>query len=340
MKIIIDAMGGDYAPSEIVRGAIDASREFGNETVLIGPGDTILRCLNDIGLDTLPKGIEVAHADDVVPMDADPTAVMREHRESSMVVGLKMLADGLGDAFISAGNTGALLTAATLTVKRIKGVRRAAFGPVIPTKGGKAVLMDCGANVECTPEFLLQFGVMGSSYAKSFLKIENPRVALLNNGTEECKGTALHKSAYQLLKKASDAGILNFIGNIEARDAMLGGADVIVADGFSGNVMLKSIEGTAFYMMSLVKGLFKKNIFTKLAALLCMGGIKKLKAMLDYRETGGTALIGLNKTVIKAHGSSNARAIRSAVKQAIESVQAQTESGLAAESAKLSVLKE
>ncbi len=340
MRIIIDAMGGDNAPKAIVAGAIDAAREFGVDMILVGHGESILRCLNEIGLDNLPKGIEVANADDVVTMEDDPASVMREHRGSSMVLGLKMLAEGRGDAFISAGNTGALLTAATLTVKRIKGVRRAAFGPVVPTKGGSAVLIDCGANVECTPEFLLQFGFMGSVYAEHFLGIAAPRVAILNNGAEACKGTALHKNAYVLLQKAGDAGLLNFVGNVEARDAMLGAADVIVADGFSGNVMLKSVEGTALYMMSLIKALFKKNLFTKLAALLCAGGLKNLKNMLDYRETGGTALLGLTKPVIKAHGSSDARAIRSAVRQAVQSVERGTERQLAENIGRLAELKE
>lgn len=340
MRIIIDAMGGDNAPKAVVQGAIDAAKEFGVDVVLVGHGEAILRCLNEIGLDNLPKGIEVANADDVVMMEDDPASVMREHRGSSMVVGLKMLADGSGDAMISAGSTGALLTAATLTVKRVKGIRRAAFGPVIPTKGGSAVLIDCGANAECTPEFLLQFGFMGSIYAQQFLGIEKPRVAILNIGSEECKGTDLQRQAYALLKQADEAGILYFVGNVEARDVMLGAADVVVADGFSGNVMLKSIEGTALFMMSLIKNLFKKNIFTKLAALICAGGLKRLKNMLDYRETGGTALIGLTKPVIKAHGSSDARAIRSAVRQAVQSVERETEKKLAENIGRLSELKE
>ena len=340
MRIIIDAMGGDNAPMAIVQGAIDAAKEFGVDVILVGHGETILRCLNEIGLDNLPKGIEVAHADDVVTMEADPTNVMREHKESSMVVGLKMLADGQGDAFISAGNTGALLTAATLTVKRVRGVRRAAFGPVFPNKSGNMVLIDCGANVECTPEFLLQFGFMGSIYANRFLGVESPRVGLLNNGTEEHKGTPVHQEAYQLLKKAGEKGLLNFVGNVESRDAMLGAVDVLVADGFSGNIMLKAIEGTAMFMMSVLKGVFKETLLTKLAYLLCKGGMKGLKGMLDYRETGGTAMIGLNKTVIKAHGSSDARAIRSAVRQAIRSVERGTEQALQENIERLKELKE
>lgn len=340
MRIIIDAMGGDHAPKAIVQGAIDAAREFGVDIVLVGQGEEILRCLNEIGLDNLPKGIEVAHADDVVSMEDDPTRVLREHRDSSMVVGLKMLAEGNGDAMISAGNTGALLTAATLTVKRIKGIRRAAFGPVLPNKTGKMILVDGGANAECTPEFLLQFGFMGSIYAKQFLKIETPRVAILNNGVEEHKGLAVHQEAYRLLRQADEAGLLHFVGNVEARDAMLGAADVLVSDGFSGNVMLKTIEGTAMFMMSLLKKIFKKNLLTKLAAAICGSGIRELKGMMDYREIGGTAMIGLNKPVIKAHGSSDARAIRSAVMQAIQSVERGFEQELVSQVGRLNDMKQ
>ncbi|MEA4965005.1 MAG: phosphate acyltransferase PlsX [Oscillospiraceae bacterium] len=340
MKIIIDAMGGDLAPQATVQGAIDAAREFGVDLILVGHGETILRCLNEIGLDNLPKGIEVANADDVVSMKDDPTKVLREHPNSSMVMGLRMLAEGNGDALISAGSTGALLTAATLTVKRVKGVRRAAFGPVIPTSSGCAVLIDCGANVECTPEFLLQFGFMGAVYAERFLNIQEPRVALLNNGAEEGKGLPLQKEAFSLLRAADQAGLLHFIGNVEARDVLLGAADVVVADGFSGNIMLKSVEGTALYMMSLMKEMFAKNLWTKLGAALCAGGLRELKGMLDYRETGGTALIGLQKPVIKAHGSSDARAIRSAVRQAMRSVERGAEKQLMDTIGRLSEIKE
>ena len=239
-----------------------------------------------------------------------------------MVVGLQMLRDGQGDAFVSAGSTGALLSAATLIVKRVKGIRRAAMGPVVPTKNGGAILIDCGATADCTPEFLLQFAFMGSFYAKKVLKLENPRVALLNIGAEDTKGGELQKKVYPLLMQAGAEGYINFIGNIEARDVPLGGADVIVSDGFSGNILLKGIEGTALFMSDMMKDLFKKNLLTKLAAGLCMSGIKAFKKKLDYRETGGTALIGLNKPVIKAHGSSDALAIRNAIRQARDAVNA------------------
>lgn len=331
MRILVDAMGGDLAPKAAALGAIRAAQELGTEVVLVGRGEAILQCLKENGVETLPKGVEIANAEDVVDMHDDPAAVVRKRKDSSMVVGLRMLAEGGGDAFISAGSTGALLTAATLVVKRIKGIRRAAMGPVIPTKaGGGAVLIDCGANAECTPEFLLQFAFMGSYYAQKTLKLERPRVGLLNIGTEDSKGGALQKEAYALLKKAGDAGYLNFIGNVEARDVPLGGADVVVADGFSGNILLKGIEGTALFMASMMKDMFKKNVLTKLAALLCMDGVKAFKKKMDYRETGGTALIGLSKPVIKAHGSSDALAIRNAIRQAIGAVEADVAATLAA----------
>ena len=331
MRILVDAMGGDNAPAAAALGAIRAAEALGTEVVLVGRGEEILKALADHQIQTLPKGVEIANADDVVDMHDDPATVLKKKPQSSMVVGLQMLRDGGGDAFVSAGSTGALLSAATLTVRRVKGIRRAAMGPVIPTKaGGGAVLIDCGANAECTPEFLLQFAFMGSYYAEKVLGIENPRVALLNIGAEDSKGGELQKAVYPLLKQAGETGAINFTGNIEARDVPLGGADVVVADGFSGNILLKGIEGTALFMASMMKNMFKKNVLTKLAALLCMDGVKAFKKKMDYRETGGTALIGLSKPVIKAHGSSDALAIRNAIRQAIGAVEADVAATLAA----------
>ena len=324
-------MGGDNAPEAPVLGAVEAAKAYGIEIVLVGRGEDILAVLKKHGIDNLPEGMEISNADDVVDMHDDPASVIHKRKNSSMVIGLKMLADGQGDAFVSAGSTGALLTGATLLVKRVKGIRRAAMGPQIPTKTGKeAVLIDCGATADCTPEFLLQFAFMGSYYAEKVLGIENPRVALLNIGAEDSKGGELQKAVYPLLQQAGADGKINFTGNIEARDVPLGGADVVVADGFSGNVLLKGIEGTALFMASMMKDMFKKNILTKLAALLCMDGVRAFKKKMDYRETGGTALIGLNKPVIKAHGSSDALAIRNAIRQAIGAVEADVAGTLAA----------
>ena len=322
MMIILDAMGGDNAPEAPVLGALQAARDFGAQITLVGRGDEILKVMRDNGVQDLPEGVEISHADDVVDMHDDPGTVIHKRKNSSMVLGMKMLADGQGSAFISAGSTGALLSGATLIVKRVKGIRRAALSPTIPNKkGGKTVLLDCGANAECTPEFLLQFGVVGSLYAKKQLGIENPKVGLLNIGTEDSKGTEMHKQSYALLKDAADKGIINFVGNIEARDVPLGSVDVAVCDGFSGNVLLKGIEGTASFMGSLMSKMFKKNIFSKIAAMMVMKDIKAFKKLLDYRETGGTLFMGIKKPIVKAHGSSDALAFRNAIKQAMDAAE-------------------
>ena len=335
MKIILDAMGGDNAPLAPVMGAVQAAKDFGAQIILVGRGEEILQVLREQGLQTLPEGVEIFHADQVVDPHEDPTVAVRKQKNSSMMVGLKMLADGEGDAFISAGSTGALLTGATLIVKRVKGIRRAAMGPVMPNKtGGKTVILDCGANAECTAEFLLQFGMVGSLYAKKYLGVENPKVGLLNIGAEDTKGTPLQKEAFALLQQASEKGLINFVGNTEARDVPLGAVDVVVCDGFSGNVLLKSIEGTAMFMGSLMSKMFKKNFASKLAALLVMKDIKAFKKLLDYREIGGTQFLGIRKPVIKAHGSSDALAFRNAVRQAMDAakndVSAELEISLAA----------
>ena len=318
MKIILDAMGGDHAPEAPVLGAIEAAKAYGAEVTLVGQGQAILEVLEKHGIQDLPQGIEIAHADDVVDMHDDPATVLHKRKNSSMVVGLKMLSDGQGDAFVSAGSTGALLTGATLLVKRVKGIRRAAMAPSMPTKKGtKVVICDCGANAECTPEFLLQFGLVAAAYAKHTLGVENPKVGLLNIGTEDSKGTQLQKDAYALLADAAGKGLVNFVGNVEARAVPLGEVDVVVCDGFNGNVLIKSIEGTAMFMGSLMKRTFKKNLLTKIGYLLCKDGVTDMMKLLDYREIGGTQLLGIKKPVIKAHGSSDALAFRNAVKQAM-----------------------
>lgn len=335
MKIILDAMGGDNAPQAPVLGAIEAVKRYNADIILVGRGQEILEVLKKNGLDTLPEGVEIAHADDVVDMHDDPASVIHRRKNSSMIIGLKMLADGKGDAFVSAGSTGALLTGATLLVKRVRGIRRAAMAPAMPTKAGtKVIICDCGANAECTPEFLLQFGLVASAYSKFTLGVENPRVGLLNIGSEDSKGTQLQKDAYALLKDASDRGLMNFTGNVEARDVPLGAVDVVVCDGFSGNILIKSIEGTAMFMGSMLKRMFKKNLGSKLGYLLCKSGVQDMMKLLDYREIGGTQFLGIKKPVIKAHGSSDALAFRNAVKQAMTAAEgdftAQLEKNLAA----------
>ncbi|MBQ4581734.1 MAG: phosphate acyltransferase PlsX [Oscillospiraceae bacterium] len=318
MKIIIDAMGGDNAPLEIVKGALQGKERFDVDIVLTGDTTAILKALEECGVKELPQGVEIAHADEVVEMCDDPATVFRRKKNSSMALGLNMVKEGKGDAFVSAGSTGALLTGATLLVKRVRGIRRAAMAPTIPTTTGKAVLIDCGANAECTPEYLVQFAYLGSFYASRVLGIEQPRVGLLNIGAEDSKGTELQRETLRWLREAGEAGHLNFIGNIEAKEAIKGGCDVIVTDGFSGNVMLKTLEGVGSLAGSAIKGIFKKNLLTKLAALIVMPGLNDFKAMMDPNKVGGTAFIGISKPVIKAHGSSNAEAIENAVGQAVQ----------------------
>ena len=315
MKIIVDAMGGDNAPLAPVQGAIEAAKEYGVEIVLVGQTEAIQTVLKEHDL-TLPAGVTIHHASEVIEMCDDPAKAYRRKKDSSMTVGLTMVKNGEGDAFVCAGSTGALLSGATLVTKRIKGIRRAALAPVIPTGHGGSVLLDCGANAECPPEYLLQFAYMGSYYAEKFLGRPNPKVALLNIGVEPSKGTSLQTEVYPMLQEASEAGRINFVGNIEAREAIEGCVDVIVCDGYSGNILIKAMEGTGKVMSREMKKMFKKNIFTMLAAALVSGGIKQLNKMMSSDEIGGTALLGIAKPVIKAHGSSNAYAFQNAIRQA------------------------
>ena len=322
MKIIVDAMGGDNAPQAVVEGAVAAAKEYGVDIVLVGKQDIVEALVKENGGDALGDKISIVNASEVVDMEDDPTTVLRNKKDSSMSVALHLLKDGGGDACISAGSTGALLTGATLIVKRVHGIRRAAMAPVMPNGNKGALLIDCGANVECTAEYLLQFAYMGSFYAKNILGVENPRVALLNVGAEDTKGGELQHEAFAMLKEAGDAGNINFIGNIEAKDAYFNAAEVIVTDGFSGNVMLKTIEGTAKFLMTNLKDAFLSSVKTKIAALLMKDKLEDLKKILDPSEVGGTALLGISKPVIKAHGSSDARAIKNAVRQAVTFVDA------------------
>lgn len=316
MKIIVDAMGGDHAPKCNVEGAVSAVKELGAEVILVGRGEEILACLKELGHDDLPHGIEIAHASEVVEICDNAASAFKEKKDSSLTVGLGLLKDGDGDAFVSAGSTGALLSAATLLVKRIKGIRRAAMCPIVPTAKGGAILIDCGATAECTPEYLLQFAFMGSYYAERVMGRPEPRVGLLNIGAEESKGTDLQRETWKLLKQAGDEGRIHFVGNVEAKEAVLGAVDVIVTDGYSGNIFLKTMEGAGSFLAGEIKKMFKKNLKTKISALLVKDGIRDFKRILDAREVGGTALVGISKPVIKAHGSSDAYAIRNAIRQA------------------------
>ena len=318
MKIIVDAMGGDNAPQAIVQGALDAHKQHGVDILLVGRAAEVLRAVETCGEKTLPSGVELRDASEVVEISDDPATAFKMKKDSSLTVGLNLLKAGEGDAFVSAGSTGALLSGATLLVKRIRGIRRAAMGPVIPVLGGKAVLCDCGANAECTPEYLMQFAYLGNYYAKRVLGVEKPRVALLNIGAEEEKGDTLRHETYALLQAASEEGRLHFTGNIEASDVMMGGADVVVADGFTGNVMLKSLEGTGKFLLKELKKMFLSSAKTKLAAAMVKSDMADMKKLLDPSEIGGTPFLGISRPVIKAHGSSDARAICNAVLRAKE----------------------
>ena len=312
MRMIVDAMGGDNAPLEIVKGALRARDELGVDVTLVGKAEEIEKCLGEADR----SGLEIVDAREVVTMEDDPSTATRRKKDSSMAVALKLLSDGKCDAVVSAGSTGALLTGATLTVKRIRGIRRAALAPVLPAGEHGVMLIDCGANVECTAEYLLQFAYMGSFYAKKIMGCSDPRVGLLNVGTEDTKGGELQHQVFALLKEAGERGRINFIGNIEGTSVFDGTADVVVTDGFTGNVLLKTTEGVIKYMMGALKGVFYKNGINKLAAGVLKKDLKAMKKSLDVNEVGGTALIGISKPVVKAHGSSNAASFFAAVRQA------------------------
>ena len=318
MRIIIDAMGGDNAPSEIVKGALRARQELGVDLLLVGREEAVRACLPA----DLPEGVEIVDAREVITMEDDPSTATRRKKDSSMAVALRLLAEGRGDAVVSAGSTGALLTGATLTVKRIRGIRRAALAPVLPAGEHGVMLIDCGANVECTAEYLLQFAFMGSFYAKKIMGCANPRIGLLNVGTEDTKGGELQHQSFALLKKAAEEGRINFVGNVEGTDVFSGAVDVVVCDGFTGNVLLKGTEGVIKYMMKALKGVFYASTVNKLAALVLKKDLAAMKKSLDVNEVGGTAFVGISKPVIKAHGSSNAASIFAAIRQAKRFVEA------------------
>lgn len=312
MKIILDAFGGDNAPLAPLKGAQMAVEEMDVEILAVGDVEKMTECCRENNINT--KNITFKQADSVFDMHEDPMDVVKKRTDTSLHVALKALADGEGDALVSAGSTGALLMGATFIVKRLKGCKRPALGSVLPgVNPGGFMLMDCGANSEVRPEMLDQFALMASVYMEKVAGRKNPRVALLNNGTEDTKGPETHKAAYQLMK---DNKNINFIGNIEGRDVMEDVADVVVADGFSGNIALKTSEGVASFMNKQLKAMFMTNLKTKIAAVLLKDQLKAFKAKLDYTEYGGAPVLGVSKGVIKAHGSSDAKAFKNAIKQA------------------------
>lgn len=315
MNIAVDAMGGDNAPLQIVKGVLDAALDYKNvEITLVGDENKIRECAKELEM-TITENISIVHTDVAVSMDDDPMVVMKEKSNSSMAIGLKLLKEEKADAFVSAGNTGALHTASTLIVRKIKGVRRSAIGAILPFNP-PILLLDSGANPVVTPDLLLQWAIIGSSYMKKVFGVENPRVGLLNNGTEEHKGTPTVCEAYELLKKKSG---LNFVGNIEAKEIPNSPCDVLITDGFTGNITLKLAEGMGKFIGKKLTEIFKSNILTKLAYLFVFRNkIKKFKKEMDASEYGGAPLLGLAKPVIKAHGSSKAKEIKTAIRQAIE----------------------
>ncbi len=314
MKIIVDVMGGDEGTRAAVIGCARATADFDVDVLMVGDETLINSVLAEESLSS--DRLSILHAPDIVTMEDDPLKAVRTKPDASMNVALRALKDGEGDALVSSGNTGALLTGATLLVKRLDGVRRGALGAVIPNGKKGMLLMDSGANVECTSEYLMQFAYIGNVYARSVMGIENPRIGLANNGSEEKKGTPLQVETYALLKKAHEDGALNFVGNIEGRDIMADKCDVLVCDGFTGNLILKTVEGVAAFLTGQIKGIFKKNFLTKLAALFVMPGMKDFKKMLDYKEVGGAPILGICKPVLKAHGASDPKAFYNAVRQA------------------------
>lgn len=315
MKIILDAMGGDNAPAEILKGAAAAIAANWPELSIVAVGDEakIRACAAEHQLKFDDEHFTVAHASQIIEMCDEPAKAVRQKKDSSMVVGLRLLAEGKGDAFVSAGSTGALHVGTSLIVRTVKGVKRPALASVIPGSTGPFLLLDCGANVECRAGMLEAFGVMGSVYMNKVMGVKTPRVALVNNGAEESKGTPTYVEAHKLLKANPR---IHFVGNIEPRDIHAGGADVVVADGFTGNVVLKLTEGLAKYFSGKIKAIFKKSLGTKLAYLLVKGGVADFKKSMDADEYGGAPFLGAAKPVIKAHGSANARAIQNAIRQA------------------------
>ncbi len=313
MKILVDAFGGDNAPYAPIAGAVQAAAEGIAEVALVGDEEKIRAAAAKKGLSL--DGIGVIPAPDVMEMEDEPRRILKDKKDSSMAVGLRLTAEGQGDAFVSAGSTGALIMGATFLTKRIKGVSRPALAPLLPSDNGPFMLLDSGANADCRPEMLLQFALLGSLYMEHVVcPGETPTVGLLNIGTEDSKGGELQKATFPLLR---DSGLC-FVGNVEARDVPYGKAKVIVADGFSGNVLLKTMEGTASMLLHTVKGLFMTNLRTKLAGLLVKPYLSGLKKRMDTSEYGGAPVLGVARPVIKAHGNSDARAIRSAIRVAAE----------------------
>ena len=315
MKIIVDAFGGDNAPLEIIKGAADAKNEYGVDILLVGDQEIIRKTAaeNEISLD----GIAITHAPGVFSNNEQPSTIRSKAKaDTSLATGFRLLKEGEGDGFVSAGNSGAIGAGSMFIVKRIKGIKRVAFAPVIPTANGRTMIIDSGINTDVRPAVLQQFAVMGSVYMDKVMGVKNPTVGLANVGSEEHKGDELRQETYQLLKKTP----VNFIGNVEGRDVPLDGSDVVVCDGFTGNMIIKTYEGVAIALLGKIKGIFKKSLKNKLAAAMVLGDMKALKKDMDMDEIGGAPVLGCSNPVFKAHGSANAKTIKNAIRVCMDYV--------------------
>ena len=320
MKIILDAMGGDNAPDATIKGAIRAIKEIESEIILVGNENIINSKIKEFygkeNISEITDKIKIHNTTETIEMEDIPTQAIKQKKDSSMVVGFNLLKQGEGDVFISAGNSGALLTGATLLVGRIKGVDRPAIAPMLPAYNKGLLLMDAGTNTNCKPLNLLQFAQMANIYLRKICNVEKPVIGLLNIGTEETKGNELTKESYKLIKENAEEYNINFIGNVEGREAFSGEIDAIITDGFTGNVFLKTVEGLGkFVKRSLTENL-KRNVFTMLGALPAMPAIKKFSKSMDYKEYGGALFLGVKKPVVKAHGSSDEYLFYFTIKQA------------------------
>ncbi len=312
MRIIVDAFGGDNAPQEILKGCAEAVAEInGLKVILTGDKEKIQASAEACGISDAISKMEIINCPDVITMEDEPMSVLKEKKESSMAVGLRAVAEGKADAFASAGNSGALTVGATMIVKRIRGIKRVAFSPIMPKYDGFFMLTDVGANVDARPNILLQFAIMGSAYMEKVMGINNPRVGLANIGTEAHKGDELRIETYKLMSESCD---INFIGNVEPRDMPFDGADVVITDGFTGNMLLKMFEGTAAALMDKIKTVLTSGLKNKIAAAMVYGDMKKLKKSVDYNEYGGAPIMGAAKPVFKIHGSAKAATVKNALK--------------------------
>lgn len=335
MRVVVDAFGGDNAPLEIIKGASLASLEYNTEITLTGNEKTIKQIIAENVLSFYGE-LKIVDTDDVISMHDEPTSLVKAHSESSMALAFKELSDDKADAFVSAGSTGAVVVGGTLIIKRIKGVKRPALAGIIPAPKGHYMLMDMGANAECRPEMLCQFGIMASAYLEGVEGKKNPEIGLLNIGTEDSKGGELQKEAYKLMQEAP----INFVGNIESREMPKGVCDAVITDGFTGNIALKLIEGASATLFSLIKEVFYKSLPNKLAALVVKKDLSKVKKLMDSSEVGGAPLLGVRKTVIKAHGSSDAKAVKNAIGQAIKFTETGVVEKISAALSEMNELKE